>query len=222
MALQHSRLALVTLGAFILAIGIEHALEPELDPADHMISEYANAPSGAVMTTGFVAWGVSLGLTALIVARSGVTRRRNVVVSALLTIAALGMLMTAGFATQTTAGVLPSGTERSLSGRLHDLGSGTTTILLVAAAMASLGSFQREEVSRRIWVLVLIASSTAISGLLLLLTGDQAPGLRQRCLVAAGCAWQAAFIFRLRALGGGASPRRGSCTRHPDSRCNTS
>ena len=56
------------LSFFVLTVVVEHALQPGLTPSDHRVSEYANTPSGWLLTAGFVAWSASL-LAAAVVAR---------------------------------------------------------------------------------------------------------------------------------------------------------
>jgi hypothetical protein len=61
--------ALGCLTIFVLAVALDHILVPELDPRSHTVSEYANASgfAGLAMTAGFLAWTLSLALTARLV-----------------------------------------------------------------------------------------------------------------------------------------------------------
>jgi hypothetical protein len=127
--------------AFVAIVLLEHLLVPELAPARHTISEYANARPGGLMVCAFLAWAASLAVTALLVWRDRRKRPRSVaraVLIALLVIATLGLLVTACFRTQTSAGLLPPGTQRSVGGRLHDLGSGIAMLALFGAVVASI------------------------------------------------------------------------------------
>ncbi len=64
-------LAIATLTCFVLTVALEHVLVPELPPARHTISEYANArgAAGPLMVAGFLMWAGSLGMTAVLVLR---------------------------------------------------------------------------------------------------------------------------------------------------------
>ena len=98
-----ARVALTCLAGFVVAVLAQHLLAPELTPDVHTISEYVNADAGPLMVGGFVAWAASMAATARLV------RRGARLVAWLLAVAAVGMLLTACFATQTSAGVLPPG-----------------------------------------------------------------------------------------------------------------
>ena len=123
--------AIASLSWFVLTVVLEHVLVPELGPARHTISEYANArgAAGPLMVAGFLMWAASLTTTALLVLRAplqdraGLTRVLRNVLFALLLVAAVGAVVIALFPTETRAGLLPPGQLESSSGRLHALGS---------------------------------------------------------------------------------------------------
>jgi hypothetical protein len=190
------QLALAGWAVFLLCVVVEHLLEPSIDPASHQISEYVHTPTGAIVTFGFLAWAASLAATALCVWRRWQARWLT---SGLL-LGALGLLLTAAFATQTVAGELPPGQTLSTTGTLHNLGSGLTTLALVSAAFACLAADRRPRWLRLMTtILVCIA---LLATLVLLAIGPEVGGLRQRIVVAAGCLWQ---LSLLRAL----APSRG-------------
>jgi hypothetical protein len=101
------------------------------------------------------------------------------------------MLLTACFATQTSAGRLPAGTSLSAAGRLHDVGLGITTIGLLLATVLSL-RLQNARRLRTLSVCVLILVLPA-DGVLLAL-GGEVGGIRGRLLVLTGCLWQLTLI----------------------------
>jgi hypothetical protein len=179
--------AALGLGAFVVIIIVEHFVQPGLDPARHQISEYVHGDTGWLMTVGFLSWSLSLAATAALVGRFAGGRPMRVALIA----AAVGMLVTACFATQTVAGRLPAGASLDISGRLHDLGSSATTVALVAAAALGL-RVRRLRRLRPFTIAVLVAAVSA--DIVLLAIGNDAGGVRQRLLVAAGCLWQAAVI----------------------------
>jgi MFS family permease len=171
---------------FLVAVIAEHIAKPSLDPATHEISEYVHTPLGWLMTAGFVAWAASLVATGVLVDR---WRMRTVSVAMLA--AAVGMAITASFATQTSAGRLPRGVAWSVAGRLHNFGSGLTTLALLAAVLLSLRVQQRPKL-RRLSLLLLALALPA--DLILLVLGSDVAGIRQRVLVAIGCTWQLCLL----------------------------
>jgi hypothetical protein len=184
--------ATVGVCAFLLIVAIEHVADPSLDPASHQISEYVHGQIGWLMTIGFVSWSISLAATAGLAGSS----RSGRPVRAALIAASVGMLLTACFATQTSAGRLPPGVTLSTAGRLHDIGSGVTSVALLLAAVLA---FRIKDVAlRRLFrftVTLLIVVLPAAGALLAL--GSEVGGVRQRLLVLAGCAWQLMFIWAI-------------------------
>lgn len=183
-------------GLFIFAAVLtEHAATPTLDPATHRISEYANGSLGWLMVVGFAAWAVSLAATAV----SSQDIRKDIAVGVALFVASLGMLVTACFATQTSAGQLPPGESLTTSGRLHDLGSGVTTLALAFAVLLSLRPGEPQRLRRLTLLLLLIAMPVVF---VLYLVGEDVAGFRQRLLVAIACAWQLLLLTTSSPLAG--------------------
>jgi hypothetical protein len=181
---------------------VEHIAVARLSPLTHQVSEYANDPTaGWVMTMGFVAWAASFFASAQAVGWSRGEahheRARTVVVWAL-RLAGAAMLITASFHTDTVAGALPRGQHLTVAGRLHDFGSGLTTIALLAAASASLLMIQAFDRWFRA-ATALAVTLAVVSDIALLLVGRSVGGLRERALIVIGCLWQACL---LRGLGG--------------------
>lgn len=183
--------AQVALGTFVAAVLLEHVLVSRLSPATHQISEYANDPdAGWVMTVGFVAWSVSLGCAA-VRSRSAQSKASSAV-SWLLLLASAAMLLTAAFHTQTVAGVVPVGHRLTTSGRLHDLGSGITTLALLGAASLSVFALRDSRPFQRFVCVGVVVAVGSDAGLLLI--GQSVGGIRERILVAIGCTWQATYL----------------------------
>lgn len=172
---------------FIVLLAFEHALERQLSPGRHMVSEYANASSGALMVIGFSAWATSLAVSALAV-------RRRVAVALGLALAAMGMCLVASFHTQAVRGRLPDGVSYSSGGRLHDLGGELVLIGLLVAWLADALAIRRKRRLRsgEVWLLLLAVVMT----IGLLAAGDPLPGLRQRVLIIAGAIWQLMLFCR--------------------------
>jgi MFS family permease len=183
--------------AFAAVLATEPLLAPRLGPADHMVSEYANAGglAGAAAVAALSAWALSLlaaaQLASLAADRAG-SRATWVLVAGLLA-AAVGVAVAAAFPTQAVRGVVPPGVERTTAGRLHDLGGGLAQAALFAAALATALA------GRWPWRLRLLAAAAvvvaAISGPLLTAVDAGARGLRQRGAIAAACAWELGLVW---------------------------
>ena len=191
--------AIASLSWFVLTVLLEHVLAPDLGPARHGISEYANArgAAGPLMVAGFLMWAGSLGTTAVIVlrdslrGRAAMTRVLGSVLSALLLIAAVGAVLVAVFPTQESAGRLPLGELESNSGRLHALGSDLIQLCFYPAVLLSLmlpGPRWFPSVA-----VALLVVAVAVAPALAVLDID-ASGARQRVQLAAGCGWQFALL----------------------------
>jgi hypothetical protein len=187
--------AITLLAVFAGIVLLEHALVPQLSPATHMVSEYANSPDGALMVVALIAWAVALGLTANVVGWPAAGSRHRVSGSAmpwLLAAAAAGILITACINTQTSAGALPHGVRLAASGRLHDIGSGLATIALFGAAVSSVWAIEDPAAFRPA---ILVMLSVAVVGDLALLSiGEGVGGVRQRLLLLLACGWQGALL----------------------------
>lgn len=175
--------------SFLVIVVIEHWVNSSLDPAIHRISEYVNGRWGWLMVVGFAAWASSLAATAVWAGE----RSHGKGPRPPLLVAAIGMLMTACFATQTSAGQLPPESSLTLSGRLHDLGSGISTVALAVAVLLSLQPKEPQKLRRStLWLLLVTFALWAI----LLALGDDAAGVRQRLLVVTACMWQLLLLTK--------------------------
>jgi hypothetical protein len=196
------RAATVCLAWFVAVVVAEHALRSDLSPGEHRISEYAVGSGGWLMTTGFLAWALAFALTAVALQRlplrsSPVGRA----LTALLALCAIGALGTALFETGTSAGMVPPGARLTAANHVHDVASAVLQASLVAAILCAL---TLDDWSRlRSTTIALLVAALAIS-LLFSGAGFGLPGVRQRVLVAIGCAWH--FLL-LRALTAGAPAR---------------
>jgi len=191
--------AIASLSWFVLTVVLEHVLVPDLGPARHTISEYANArgAAGPLMVAGFLMWAGSLGTTAVLVlrdplqGRTAMMRALGTVLSALLLIAAVGAFVVAVFPTQTSAGLLAPGQLDSNTGRLHALGSDLIQLCFYPAVLLSL------VVPTPRWfplvAVALLVVAVAVGPALALL-GVDGSGTRQRVRLAAGCGWQFALL----------------------------
>jgi membrane-associated phospholipid phosphatase len=163
----------------LLAIGIScvavlHLLRPDLEAADHRISEYALGRWGAVMAVGFVSIGLGVLVLARLLARAGGPWSR--LVPAVLAIAGIGMVVSAIFGTDP---------ERSgaAADTVHSLASAIATMALIVAAL--LWTFGRGGLTeaRRRPVAAGLALLTAVLGAISpLLHRSSLTGLSQRLL----------------------------------------
>jgi hypothetical protein len=193
------RAAVASLSWFVLTVVLEHILVPQLTPARHTISEYANAggAAGPLMVAGFVVWAGSLATTAVLTLREP-HRGRPVVMRvvrnalfALLLIAAVGAIITAAFPTQAGAGLIAPGQLESNSGRLHGLGSDLIQLCLYPAVLLSLilPAPRWFAIVAVVLLVVAVAVGPALAAL-----GVDASGARQRVQLAAACGWQFALL----------------------------
>jgi hypothetical protein len=213
---NHSRIGASAffLGLFLASVVAQPLLEPSYDPLRQGISEFVHTGSEVVALVGFLAWACSLALLALLVTgasgQSGDTRHARLE-AALLVGAALGLLVVACFATDRgveSAGVI---TQTTATGRVHDIASGLITLALAAAVL--LDGIRTRAIGLTCSIFAAAVGSSAV----LFILGDPLPGLRQRCLVACACLWQA---VALRRLWSGEPPTSGRSS--ADSRCSTS
>jgi hypothetical protein len=184
--------ALCGIGAFLIVAVVLHVLNPNLTPATHVISEYANARVGWLLAVGLLAWAASLLATAgfVLCCVRGLAARRAV--AALLGVAAGGLVLAAAFRTQAVAGAVPPDVVRTTGGRLHDAGAGLATLaLFAAAAVVGIAEGASSRLGRASMALVAVAVVVEVS---LLLVGHEVGGLRQRLLVGAALGWQAWFV----------------------------
>ena len=189
---QHSwarRVAILSLLVFVAIVVFEHATVSELSPLSHQVSEYANAGDGWLMTVGFLAWALSFAATAM----TGPPGTIGTLVRVLLGVCVAGAVLLALFRTQTVAGVLPAGEQRTLAGRLHDLGGAVVTFGLFGAATVSALQAGPGRYRRLTIALLATAIATSVS---LLLVGAEVGGLRQRVTLGIACLWQLAFCSR--------------------------
>ncbi|MBA2515398.1 MAG: DUF998 domain-containing protein, partial [Solirubrobacterales bacterium] len=154
-------------------------------PADHFISEYARGPDGWVQVVAFLAWGMSLAATLVLIPRGDRRIARSLTVLGLVA-GVIGALMCAAFATETVGGVLPEGATKSRAGQLHDLGSAGIFFGLLLAALASVRLLTQRRY--RLSVLALGLLLFAIPAVLIA-AGYDAPGWGQRGFIAVGCLW---------------------------------
>lgn len=187
-------LGLAGLTVFVGCAIAEHLLEPSLNPARHQLSEYANTSSGALMIGGLLAWALSLAATALCVRWDW----GSDLLTGLLALGALGLAITACFATETIAGKLPPGKSLSTAGSLHNLGSGLATLALFSGALVTVITGMGGR-SFRLQAAALTSIALAAT-VVLLVMGPEVGGLRQRVVVAAGCAWQLALLNAFRPI----------------------
>ncbi len=199
--------AIASLSWFVLTVVVEHLLVPEVEPARHTISEYANAGGapGALMVAGFLIWAASLATTAVLVLRAplgghaGVMRALRNLLFALLLVAAVGAMVVGLFPTETDAGLLPADSFESNTRRLHALGSDLIQLCFYPAVLLSLilpGPRWFSNVAVAVLVIA-VAVAPALAAL-----GVDASGARQRVQLAAGCGWQFALLAAWRSCRG--------------------
>lgn len=163
------------------------------DPADQTISEYVHTSAGAPMAVGFVAWALSWAVLAGPASASLPGGRLLTLQRIAFAGTAIGLVLTACFATD--RGIVEPGVvlHETTEGRIHDAASALVTLGILVAALSGAAL-----VGGRVRALTLGLISIAVAAdVLMLAVGDPLPGVRQRILVAAGCMWQAAWMAML-------------------------
>lgn len=174
-------------------------LRPSLAPADHFISEYARGSTRGVAIAAFLAWAAATAGCVVLAWRA-----RGRITAVAFAVAVIGLLLAAVFTTQTVAGELPAGVERTNAGRLHDIG---TLLILAGLSVAAIGSLRVvRRRSHTLALLVLLITLFAIVPVLMAL-GLDAPGIGQRGFILVGVAFQLVFA-RAVSAGSGPMPRR--------------
>jgi hypothetical protein len=210
-------LSAVGLLLFVAIVAMQGAGVAGFDPAQQQISEYVHSSASAVMVVGFLAWSLSLLILAGLTQASARDHREedwpiNLQAGALV-VAAVGAFLLACFPTDRGVAVPGVVTHASATGQIHDAASALCAASILVAALVGA---MRCSGSIRALTAALIATGLA-SSVVLLAIGDPVPGIRQRVLVAAGCLWQATWLWKLRTEAVATSPRSSA-----DSRCNTS
>ena len=180
------------LAAFLALVALQHPLRPDLPPGEHFISEYAKGSTAPLQFAAFLAWALAFAAAAWLAARAPRRPIARALTAVALAMASVGTLVAALFATQTVAGELQPGVQRTLEGRLHDLGSLLLFASLLVAAVAGVRLVPRTRF--RVTVALLALALVATVPVLVALRLDL-PGIGQRAFVLIGCAW--AFLFAL-------------------------
>jgi hypothetical protein len=175
---------------FVVLVAAQHLLRPELPPAERFVSEYGRGSTAALQVTAFAGWGVATAACAVLAARAGRRPIARWITVGGLAIATAGLALCGAFTTQTVGGEMPPGLERSVEGRLHDLGALLILAGLIGAGLASLRLI--EHARYRLISLALAAGLLAIVPALTLVGWD-APGIGQRGFILVGLLWELAF-----------------------------
>jgi Protein of unknown function (DUF998) len=197
-----ARLALGAGLGFALLLALLHVLRPDLDPSWRFISEYAVGSFGYLMIIAFLSF--SAGYVGLFLAiRSQVPTNWGKVGLALLGVSAVGMAMAGVFVTDP---LTTPATERSMTGRLHEVGAFLDLTPFAAPVISwSVARHNPNWLSARrsllstAWLpllgLVIFIGATAISGP----EGpgpDAALGWPNRFLVITYCIWLVTFSWQ--------------------------
>ncbi|MDQ3725651.1 MAG: DUF998 domain-containing protein [Actinomycetota bacterium] len=182
------------LALFLLVVLIQPLLEPAYDPLRQGISEFVHTDAEGLVLAGFLAWASSLAILAGLVVATGQApdrRRATLLEAAGLGAAVAGLLLVTCFATDRGAEVAGEVTRATTTGRIHDIGSAMVIGGVLLAVMADAARRRDPRLA-----VALLAAAVVASAILFAL-GDPLPGLRQRCLLACGCFWQAVVLLRL-------------------------
>lgn len=185
---------LVGMSGFVTCVVIAHVAQSSLDPASHMISEYARHDPRTVISVGFGLWAASLAASAVYIGRAWPANLASRALVVLVLLGAVGVVVLASFRTQTSAGEVVFGSRFSTYGRLHDAGSGLVAVALSAGACVTAASNMLPTRTRTAIVTgLLVAIGCQIA---LLSIGPEVAGVRQRFLLACALLWQAMLLNR--------------------------
>jgi hypothetical protein len=182
------------LALFLLLVLVQKPLEAEYDPLRQGISEFVHTDAERLAQLAFLAWASSLAiLSALLVTASAPPNQKRALVLEVIGVgvAVAGLLLVTCFATDRGAEVAGEVTRTTTGGGTHDIGSALVALGISLAVLASGARWQDFRLAGAVF------SAAFISSLILFVLGDPLPGLRQRCLVAAACLWQAVSLWQL-------------------------
>ncbi len=182
------------LAVFLALVALQHPLRADLPPGGHFVSEYAKGSTGPLQLAAFLAWALAFAAAAWLAALAPRRPVARTVTAIALAVAAAGTVVAALFATQTVAGELQPGVQRTLEGRLHDLGTLLLFVGLLVAALASVRLVPRTRF--RVTVALLALALVATVPVLVALRLDL-PGIGQRAFVVIGCAWTCLFAVEV-------------------------
>jgi Protein of unknown function (DUF998) len=139
------RLALLASGAaaFLAGVGVAmHAIQPDLDPARHYVSEYAHGELGWLVTVGYVAAGVAtLVLAWQLVAGLG-RARWPLAAAACLALVSIGLVATG--VTRIDLAQPDGSVISTASGTAHELAGYIAILGLLPGAFVVSGAFRRD------------------------------------------------------------------------------
>lgn len=128
------RLAKVLIAVFVGLLILMHFLRADLDPGKSVISEYAVGDHGWIMSLAFLCWAASCALLAKALWQH-VKTKTGKVGTALLFVAAFGLILAALFETDPMAAAVEN---RTLHGKLHEIGA-MLDLTFLSALLVPLG-----------------------------------------------------------------------------------
>ena len=114
----------------VAGVAVLHVARTELSPVRDRLSEYANGPDGVVMTVSFVTLGAGTILVGLSLGAAGPMHGWSRAIPLAVIAAGFGMVVSGLYATD------PAGAA-TRNERVHSLASGSATMMLIVAAVAS-------------------------------------------------------------------------------------
>jgi hypothetical protein len=186
--------ALTLQGWVVIAIIGMHLLRPDLDPAQHRISEYAIGPYGALMASAYAASALAKLLLLLGLLRDGPMTWLAGWARVLLQFAILGVGVSWLFPTDAASGL------STARGALHDAGLVLNILSTVTAALLLTMSFNLDPRWRPVQALSLVlALALAVETFLLLRAmGAHEPlGFVNRAYAVTSIGWTSSTALRL-------------------------
>lgn len=197
---------------------VMHFIQPELNPIDHQMSEYANGRLGWLMVAGFVVGGLGVLVLAMGLSKSlkpGKRVRTSVVLTML---AGLGFIGSGVFKTDIP---LEDGTVGyTFSGQMHSLAGIVAFLSLIIGSFILAGVFARDPqwqpLARTTQLFAWVILITFLGSLVASIVGPPGTGgvagLAQRIFVAVMLTWLARIGWHMRQPRAAASSGVGSRT----------
>jgi len=187
--------ALCLFGYFSVALIALHGVRPDYTPIDHMISDYAVGQAGWLMTTAFVALGFGCLSLSLGLWRIGPKTVSATIGRLLLTVAFLGLMVTAIFPTDLETA------KDTLHGTIHTISFLVNIVSISIAALTlslSFGAEPRWKSACLPSLLIVVALIGAFIVQYLTLHRGAPYGYTNRAFVLVVMSWLFFVAFRLR------------------------
>ena len=179
---------------FVVILVTLHLLRPDLGFASDYVSDYANGPYGGWFAAALLAHGLGNLALATGLGLGVAPSRRGLVGSALLAVAAVGILVAAVFATD------PEGALPTTAGRIHSLAAAAAFPVEVVALVLLARAFAASRRWSRLTSAAAGVAGLALAWLAVAVARGGAPGIPERTVLAVLAVWELSAAVRLALL----------------------